>query len=262
MRSFIATQSIMPVADQSNWEGQKGSGSEGGFVEQDKGPCGTVRHFSPIPQRTRGLFGREGRMSRLQYGTADSIPVLPPYWVRLWTIDAARDVTSTGVMIVVAAWLLIGLGKAFGILIANTDSAAPAGVYHVVSTDFHRGDLVAVCLPPDIAEAGLVRSYLRTGPCPGNAEPVGKIAAAIPGDTVVIERGGVSINGKPISHSGVAMHDSKGRPLRHVPFGSYTVAADQVWLFGFHNRRSWDARYFGPVPIANVRGALAAVLTW
>jgi len=201
-------------------------------------------------------------MSWLRYSTADSISVLPPYWLRFWTIDAARDVTAIGVMIVVATWVLIGLGKAFGILIANTDSAAPAGVYHVVSTDFHRGDLVAACLPPEIAEAGLARGYLRTGPCPGNTEPVGKIAAALPGDTVVIEGGGVTINGKRISHSGVALHDSHGRSLQHVPFGSYTVAADQVWLFGFHDRRSWDARYFGPVPIASVRGALEPVLTW
>ena len=132
----------------------------------------------------------------------------------------------------------------------------------MVGSTFQRGDLVAACLPADIAQAGLIRGYLRTGPCPGNAEPVGKIAAALPGDTVMIERGGVTINGKPIPHSAVAPHDSKGRPLQHVPFGSYTVADDEVWLFGFHDRRSWDARYFGPVPIASVRGALAPVLTW
>jgi conjugative transfer signal peptidase TraF len=221
-----------------------------------------VRHFSQIPQRTRGLFCQEAHMRQLQYRTADSIPVLPPYWLQLWTIDAARDVTAIGVMIVLAVWVLIGLGKAFGILIANTDSAAPAGVYQVVSSTFHRGDLVAACLPPDIAQAGLARGYLSTGPCAGDAEPVGKIAAALPGDTVAIKRGGVTINGKAIPHSVVALHDSKGRPLPHVPFGSYTVAVDQVWLFGFHDRRSWDARYFGPVPITNLRGALQPVITW
>ena len=109
---------------------------------------------------------------------------------------------------------------------------------------------------------GLARGYLRTGPCAGNAEPVGKVAGALPGDTVVIERDGVAINGRRIPHSAVASRDSAGRPLVHVPFGAYTVAADQVWLFGFHDRRSWDARYFGPVPLSSVRGALAPVLTW
>lgn len=201
-------------------------------------------------------------MTRLRYRTADSIPVLPPYWLRLWTIDAARDVTGIGVMIVVAAWVLIGLGKAFGILIANSDSAAPAGVYHVVSTDFHRGDLVAACLPPDIAQAGLLRGYLRTGPCSGNAEPVGKIAEALPGDVIELEPGWVKVNGHRFADSATATRDRHGRSLPHVAWGKRIVTSGDVWLFGFHDRRSWDARYFGPVPITSVRGALAPVLTW
>ena len=79
---------------------------------------------------------------------------------------------------------------------------------------------------------------------------------------VVIERAGVAINGKRIPHSAIASRDSSERPLAHVPFGVYRVAVDQVWLFGFHDRRSWDARYFGPVPLSSVRGALAPILTW
>jgi len=262
MRNFMQGASVMRVADKCNSEGQEGAGFREGFVEQDKGPCGTVRHFGQIPQRTQSLFAPEAGMSRLRYRTADSIAILPPYWLRLWTIDAAREVTGIGVMIVVAAWVLIELCKTFGILIANTDSAAPAGVYHVVSTTFHRGDLVAACLPAVIAQAGLARGYLRTSTCPGNVEPVGKIAGAISGDTVVIEGGGVTINSRPVPHSAVALHDSEGRPLQHVPFGSYSVSPDQVWLFGFDDGRSWDARYFGPVSIANIRGVLAPVLAW
>jgi len=252
----------MTVADKTNWKGQKGAGSGGGFVEQDKGPCGTVRHFCRIPQRTRGLFAREAEMSWIPYRTADSIPESAAFWLWIWQREAGGKVLSTLAGIVMVGALLIWAGEAFGILIANTDSAAPAGVYHIASQSFHRGDLVAACLPPEIAQAGLARGYLRTGSCPGNAEPVGKIADGLSGDTVVIERGGVTINGAPIPHSAVALHDSKGRPLQHVPFGSYRVGANQVWLFGFHDRRSWDARYFGPVPLSSVRGAIQPVLTW
>jgi hypothetical protein len=36
---------IVALADKSNSEWRKGGGSGSGFVEQDKGPCGTVRHF-------------------------------------------------------------------------------------------------------------------------------------------------------------------------------------------------------------------------
>jgi conjugative transfer signal peptidase TraF len=253
---------IAMLADKSNWEGQKGAGLGDGFVEQDKGPCGTVWHFWRIPQRTRHLFAAEGRMSWIPYRTADWIPGSPAFWLRISGLNAMREVTALGAGILLLGWALIGFGKVFGILVANTDSAAPAGVYRVVASSFRRGDLVAACLPVAIAQAGLARGYLWAGPCTGNAEPVGKIAGALPGDTVAIERDGVTINGKRIPRSTVTARDSAGRPLAHVPFGTYTVAADQIWLFGFHDRRSWDARYFGPVPLSSVRGALAPVLTW
>jgi conjugative transfer signal peptidase TraF len=201
-------------------------------------------------------------MSCIPCRTADLTPGSPAFWLRIRQLEAVRQVTAIGVSMVIVAALLIGLGEAFGILIANTDSAAPAGVYRVVSRDFQRGDLVAACLPVAIAQEGLARGYLRTGPCTGNAEPVGKLAAALPGDVVEIEPRWVAINGKRIAHSATAAHDSHGRPLAHVAWGKHVVADNEVWLFGFNDRRSWDARYFGPVPLANVGGKLQPVLTW
>jgi type IV secretory pathway protease TraF len=56
--------------------------------------------------------------------------------------------------------------------------------------------------------------------------------------------------------------DSHGRLLAHVASGAHRVGSGEVWLFGFNNARSWDARYFGPVPLANVRGALEPLVTW
>jgi type IV secretory pathway protease TraF len=44
--------------------------------------------------------------------------------------------------------------------------------------------------------------------------------------------------------------------------GAYRFGTGEVWLFGFNNARSWDARYFGPVPLANVRGVLRQLVTW
>ena len=147
-------------------------------------------------------------------------------------------------------------------LISNTDSAAPAGVYRVSPRKLQRGELVAACLPIAIAQEGLARGYLRTGACAGNAEPVGKIVGALPGDIVEIEPGWVAVNGARFAHSGAATHDSADRPLPHVAWGNRRVAASEVWLFGFNDRRSWDSRYFGPVPLANVRGEIKPVLTW
>ena len=165
-------------------------------------------------------------------------------------------------VIAIATALLIAVGNALGVLILNTDSAAPAGVYRVVAHGIERGELVAACLPIPIAREGLARGYLRTGACAGNAEPVGKIVGALPGDSVEIEPGWVAVNGARFARSKVATHDSAHRPLPHVAWGSHRVAAGQVWLFGFNDRRSWDSRYFGPIPLANVSGEIRPVVTW
>lgn len=86
-------------------------------------------------------------MSWIPYRTADWIPGSPAFWLRISGLHAARELTAIGVGIFVAAWVLIGVGQAFGVMVANTDSAAPAGVYRVASASFRRGDLVAACLP-------------------------------------------------------------------------------------------------------------------
>lgn len=159
--------------------------------------------------------------------------------------------------------LLVGLGRVFRLRISLTDSAAPAGIYRIVSgLTPYRGQLVGACLPASIAQEGLARGYLRKGDCPGGIEPVAKIVEALPGDVLELQPGWVSVNGQVFPDSAVAVHDSIGRPLPHVPWGRRQVAPGEVWLFGFHNVRSWDARYFGPVPLSGVRGILKPILTW
>jgi type IV secretory pathway protease TraF len=44
--------------------------------------------------------------------------------------------------------------------------------------------------------------------------------------------------------------------------GSSSSGGRSGWLFGFNDAHSWDARYFGPVPLANLRGVLTPVVTW
>jgi hypothetical protein len=72
-----------------------------------------------------------------------------------------------GIAIITA--LLVAFGNAMGMLISNTDSAAPAGVYRVVGHKIRRRELVAACLPIAITQEGLAHGYLRTGTCAGNA---------------------------------------------------------------------------------------------
>ena len=55
--------------------------------------------------------------------------------------------------------------------------------------------------------------------------------------------------------------DRVGRPLEHFSFGQYRVRAGEVWVKGTA-RNSFDSRYFGPVPIANIRASLEPLVTW
>jgi conjugative transfer signal peptidase TraF len=166
-----------------------------------------------------------------------------------------------GTMIAVA--FLVPLGRILPLRISLTDSAAPAGIYRIVPGVFvERGELVGVCLPSSIAQEGLARGYLSKGDCPGGAEPVAKVIGAVPGDVLKVLPSSVSVDGKTFPDSTVAARDSIGRPLPHVPWGTRRVPPGQVWLFGFNNRRSWDARYFGPVSLSGIRGVLKPILTW
>ena len=201
-------------------------------------------------------------MSSTLYSTAVNPAASLAQHLHFQRLEGARGPIGTMAGIAIAAAVLIAVGNAFGVLISNTDSAAPAGVYRVVSGNLRRGDLVTACLPTAIAQEGLAHGYLRTGACTGNAEPVGKIVGALTGDVVEIEPGWVAVNGVRFKCSAVATRDSTGRPLPHVAWGSHRVPAGQVWLFGFNDRRSWDSRYFGPVPLANIRGEIEPVIVW
>ena len=196
------------------------------------------------------------------YGTAESAPGSLAWRVKTRQLEVARLLGGCIAGIAMAAAFLIAVGDAFGLLFSNTDSAAPTGIYRLAGHEIERGELVAACLPITIAKLGLARGYLRKGPCRGNAEPIGKIIGALPGDVVDVENGCVSVNGICLARSRVSERDSAGRPLRHLRCGKYQVRTNQVWLFGFNDRRSWDSRYFGPIPLANVRGKLEPIFTW
>jgi conjugative transfer signal peptidase TraF len=163
----------------------------------------------------------------------------------------------------IAGSILLGLaGRVLHLRIMLTNSSAAAGVYRVTDFPPVRGGLVAACLPLAIARQGLARGYLQRGDCPAGAEPVAKVVGAIAGDVVELEPGWVAVNGVKFSNSQMAARDSANRPLAHVSLGVRRVGEGEIWLFGFNNARSWDGRYFGPVPTANLRGGLKPVVTW
>jgi conjugative transfer signal peptidase TraF len=158
--------------------------------------------------------------------------------------------------------LIVIIARVGHFRIVTTDSAAPAGIYRTVTAPLTHGELVLACLPPEPARLALQRGYLGLGDCTDGVEPVAKLIGALPGDTVEIQQAWIAINGIRIPESSTVARDTIGRPLSHVVWGARTVPNGAVWLFGFNNPRSWDARYIGSVPAANVIGRLTPLITW
>jgi conjugative transfer signal peptidase TraF len=236
----------------------KGVGQKGSVVGQDKGSASLYRArvFCSDPY---DFFTRQNDAHASPYRSGHA------------SLDRAlEDLPGQGIFRMLGALIaalagigfLLFVGRIFHLRITLTDSSAPAGVYRVIDSPPARGGLVAACLPAAIARQGLARGYLREGDCPAGAEPVAKVIGALAGDMVDLEPGWVAVNGMKFSNSQTAAHDSAGRRLAHALWGTRQVGAGEVWLFGFNDARSWDSRYFGPVPLADVRGVLRPVVTW
>jgi conjugative transfer signal peptidase TraF len=131
----------------------------------------------------------------------------------------------------------------------SSPSAAPMGFYWRTAPRPVRGKLVEFCLPEDVAVFAYARGYIGHGSCPGDTESLGKVVTGMPGDIVTVE----SVK--------ALKTDRAGRPMEHFPFGKYRIPAGEVWVHGTA-RNSFDSRYFGPVPIANIRASLEPLVTW
>lgn len=157
-----------------------------------------------------------------------------------------------------AAVLLTGTALAHQAgFIFNTTASVPVGLWHVqpITQEIQSGQIISIC-PTDKPIFRLARSrgYIPSGICPGRYEPLLKRVVGMPGDVITITQSGFMVNGKNIPNSKAKSMDSAGRPLRSLPLGTYQVAPGSLWLISTHNTNSFDSRYFGPLPIGNVKG--------
>ncbi len=136
----------------------------------------------------------------------------------------------------------------------NWTLSAPVGVYRELPGPSRRGDLALLCLPSNIERLGRARSYLSSGSCGSGSSPVLKQVVALPGDEVEVRQDFFAVNGRMLDRSELRDVDSLGRPLAHVPLGYRKVPDGEAWVLGIHRERSWDSRYFGPIPIESIVG--------
>jgi len=138
----------------------------------------------------------------------------------------------------------------------NSTPSLPEGIWKVdpMTRPVQRGQIVSIC-PVDTAifQTALSRNYLSWGLCPGGFSSLLKPVAAVPGDQVSVSVEGITVNGVHVPNSRATTRDSLGWPLTHVQEGCYTVKPGTIWLVSSHPR-SFDSRYFGPLPCANILG--------
>lgn len=153
--------------------------------------------------------------------------------------------------------MLLGclLASALGYRI-NWTPSLPQGIWKVTNLKkpAQRGQIVSVC-PTDTTIFQMARSrlYLSWGSCPGGYISLLKPVAAVAGDQVVVSRQGIAVNGEMLPGSKAATKDSAGRQLSPLRPGTYTVQPGTVWLVSSYSK-SFDSRYFGPLPSANILG--------
>ena len=166
-----------------------------------------------------------------------------------------RILAASGMVGALMMASLVGANVA-GLRINGTPSM-PRGLWQVVANDTaapaRRNRHASARRTPNSSDLARRGAISRAGRCPGGYEPLVKPIAATAGDQVAVSAAGVTVNGLPVQGTAQLVHDSAGRPLPPFPAGTYRVPPGQVWLLSGHDPRSFDSRYFGPVPAANVR---------
>lgn len=160
-----------------------------------------------------------------------------------------------------AAIAMAGIYAAFdfGGIRLNASASLPIGLYRISNDRF--GKLVEFCPAEPYAALSAERGYRKKGSCPDGAEPLMKPIVAIDGDMVTVSPSGVGVNGRLLRNSAPHRLDTDNRPLEHWPFGTYRVCPGTAWVISSFNSRSFDSRYFGPIPVTCIRSYLRPLLT-
>jgi len=142
----------------------------------------------------------------------------------------------------------------------NSSPSLPIGLY--LTTSGNRANLVEFCPAEPFAGLAIERGYRNAGVCRDGAAPLLKPVVAKSGDVVDCSVRGIRVNGNLLPNTAPIPMDTRGRALTHWPFGKYVAQPGTVWVASSFNPRSFDSRYFGPVPISAIRDHVQPLLTW
>lgn len=177
-------------------------------------------------------------------------------WDRFKATDTkrAKRLALSIVALFVGVFLLCGLA---GIRI-NASPSLPLGLY--VPTSEAHAPLVEFCPPEPYASLAIQRGYRTEGVCRDGATPLLKPIVAREGDWVEVSDAGVRVNGRLLPNSAPRASDTSGRPMPTLPRYTHRVAPGTVWVVSSYNPRSFDSRYFGPIPIRSITAKLRPIV--
>ena len=90
------------------------------------------------------------------------------------------------------------------------------------------------------------RKYLYPGLCPGGTEPLAKVLAALPGDTVRVDSTFTHVSGGLSIRAPVVPLDSQRRPVPSA-LGAHILGEGECFALSTYIPHSYDSRYYGAV---------------
>lgn len=167
---------------------------------------------------------------------------------------------AIGALAIITMFLWIGFGVVF-----NYTHSAPFGLYreqYDSEAAIHDPAPYVFFCPdrrwPSLEGEPNYRAPMRT--CPDGFSPLIKPVVAWPGDLVSVSAIGISVNGHLLKNSASIDRDSKGKQLRPFAPGEYRVGPKELWVVSSFSPRSFDSRYFGPIPLKSVLSWLRPLL--
>jgi conjugative transfer signal peptidase TraF len=157
------------------------------------------------------------------------------------------------VCVCVLVLLLAALTSERG-LVWNATPSYPEGLYRLHDRHAYGiGDLIYFQPPAAVRSLLYERNYIPQG------GELMKQVVALAGDTYCVTEETFSVRGERLGP--VFNLDSAGRPLPQIR-GCHEVPLDHVLVASPHHRKSFDSRYFGPIPTNSIHGTLEELWIW
>lgn len=161
------------------------------------------------------------------------------------------------VYLTVIAAMLVALSGASDLplkIVYNASASAPLGWYAIDEAgEISVGDLVVVRQPLSAEALMVERGYIARD------VPLVKFVMAMAGARICRQGDLVTINAHEVGDA--LPRDSRGRPLPRWD-GCHVLTGGEVFLFNGDVRGSFDGRYFGPTPAADIIGKARPLWTW